>query len=599
MKAKSTVYLAKEPDKGDKLVKDWKPQLELGLKYRDQYSDVALWPAFRNWYRGNFGDSKPTSVDDIDSYVSRVFSMGKTAVARAYFRRPGLLVTPLRPEFAIHAKVVEAVDNYLINELDLKTEIKFANLQAYLTGIGPIKVGFDSQYGYIPAQAVEANMGTATQLGQKTGERIEYHSNIKPGMPWALATLPDGIITPYGIRDHRNFPWISEAFVRPLADVRQDQKYNDNKKKLKGGFIPEFMTKDFKPLGSTIDNSAQAYCLLYEIRDLAAGKLIVLCEDYTLLEVKDELQIEGLPWEFLIFNPDPEHFWPLSDVKHIIPQQKELNDIRIQQDRSRRFSLLKFLYKKGAIQKEHLDALLSDDLEDIGAGIEIDDDYVQSAIHLLKAGDLTSDLTGHSREIMQDIRETLGYGANQLGEMSPYHNKTAAEATIAEKGSEVRSDERRDATADIISNIVRRWNQYIFSLWTTERVVEIAGPQGTAGWISYTGEQLKGEYALRVDPESGLPVSRALRYQQSVELLKMFNQDPMVDQLRLREQVLRQFEWLDPTAQLLVANQGQGQMIDPMAGFMQQNLKGTTQDKPMELGELQSRAGRKSANLPL
>ena len=142
---------------------------------------------------------------------------------------------------------------------------------------------------------------------------------------------------------------------------------------------------------------------------------------------------------------------------------------------------------------------------------------------------------------------------------------------------------------------MRKWNQYIFNLWTTERVVEIAGPEGAQGWVSYTGEQLKGEYFLKVDPESGLPTSRGLRYQQAKELFQIFNQDPLVDQIRLRQQVLRQYEWIDPAARLLMQDQGQGQTVDPMSQFLQQQLEGTTQDKPKELGELQRNSEKKSA----
>jgi hypothetical protein len=86
-------------------------------------------------------------------------------------------------------------------------------------------------------------------------------------------------------------------------------------------------------------------------------------------------------------------------------------------------------------------------------------------------------------------------------------------------------------------------------------------------WISYTGEQLKGEYFLRIDPDSGMPVTRTLRYQQAKEIFTMLNGDPMTDQMMLRKILLRPTEWIDPSYSLLVSIPQQ-QTPMPMLDFM-------------------------------
>lgn len=551
----------------EEFIKYWNHQIELGIKYRNEYSDYKNWKTYRAWYRSDFDETGNLPPKD-QRFVNRIFSNARAMISRTYFRTPSIVVTPARPEFALHAKVLEAVDNYLVRELCLKDILKSAVLQAYLTGIGPIKLGYDSEFGFIPEQATDEDFETATQLSQKTGDKIEYRTNIKEGMPWALSVQPEFLITPFGIKDPKAFPWIAHAIIRPLKDVQEDQKYNSNKKKLKGGYIAEYTRGDLR-MFTTLKEADEAFVLLYEIRDVKKGRVYIIAEDQILMDEEDVLQIEGLPWEFIIFNEDSEHFWPIPDVKLIAPHQIELNEIRVQQARMRRFSLIKFLYQKGVLSQEALDLLLSDNVEDVGAGIEVNADTIQSAIQPLKVGDLVADLLNASKAVEEDIRETLGLGSNQLGEFSPYHNKTASEAQIVERAAEIRMTERRDAVADVIANIIRKWNQYIFEFWTQERVIEIAGPEGALGWIKYTGDQLRGEYFVRVDPDVGLPVSRGIRHQQAMELLQMFNQDPLIDQIKLREKVLQQYDWLDATATELLSKTTPGNPM-PFEQFLQE-----------------------------
>ena len=507
------------------------------VKYKNRTWDDVCKDA-RKYYRGDWkSDIVP---------VNRIFSFGRALIPAVYFRSPRVSVTATRPELTFHAKVVEEVDNYLIHETNLKKTLKTAALHAYLCGVGPIKLGYDSEFGYMPEQIVGEDGATATQVGQKESRAIEYHSNVRPGLPWALPDLPENIIVPFGYKDPESLPWIVHRIFRPLEDVKQDQKYR-NTKDLQGTRILE-LTEAHKR-SPFIDSESVKYAELLEIRDVSTGTIHVICEDKLLLSAPDALQISALPWEFVIFNEDPEFFGGIPDVVMIEPQQIELNEIRTQASRHRKIALLKFLYLKGAIKEDELSKFFSGE---VGPGIEVEAEVLQNAITTLQPH-VPHDLAMEALQVKNDMRESIGFSENQAGAFSPYHNKTATETMEVAGAFQERISERKDIMADVLTGIVRKWNKFIFSFWTGERVAQIAGPDGAPMWVKYTGEQLRGEYSLKIDPDTGFPASKALRQQAADLLLKTYGGDQLIDQVRLRQLHLQQFEWLYPGITSLVA----------------------------------------------
>jgi hypothetical protein len=170
------------------------------------------------------------------------------------------------------------------------------------------------------------------------------------------------------------------------------------------------------------------------------------------------------------------------------------------------------------------------------------------------------------KDIKEDIRVTVGSSSNQQGDFSPYHGKTAAESMIVNQANELRGNERKDILGDCLANIVRKWNQMIFKYWTNEKVIEICGPKGQQFWVQYTGDQLTGEYFINIDPESGMPMTRAQRAQATEQLLKTFNGDQLIDQIKLRMMVLREFEMINPEASSLLLQGPQAMAQDIAAG---------------------------------
>lgn len=533
-----------EMGKGADFITFWNERIKAGIDFQKKYSSYKDWDSYRKYYRGQWAEGVVA--------VNKIFSFGRSLIPRVYFRAPRVTVTATHPDMIWHARVVEEIDNTLIRETMLKETLKMSSLDSYISGTGPIKIGFDSEFGYMPEQAADIDGATVTQVSRKTGNKIEYRPNVKPGMPWAIRVRPEDVIVPWGTVDPYSMPWIGHYILRPLDDIRNDQKYKNNKY-LKGTREPSGIggqRSPFRPR-SEQDKDVQ-FGELYEIRDWQTGRMYVFCENNLLLDVEDTLQVEGLPWEFIQFNPDPEFFWAIADCTIIEPQQKELNDVRTQASRHRKIALLKFLYAKGKVSQTELDKFLSNE---VGIAVGIDDvENIANAVITLQPH-IPPDLYREAMSIVSDMREELGNSQNQGGEFSPYHGKTATETMVVNQSFEERIDERRDIVADVLTRIVRKWNQIIFQRWSEERVIQITSPGGEPFWIKYTGEELKGEYFLNIDAESGMPITRPLKYQMGQELIKTFGGDQLIDQVLLRQIVLDNYSQLDPRIPRLLQTQ--------------------------------------------
>ena len=522
--------MSKEEEKT--YVNYWNEEIRAGEAYMKKYANKDKWKVYRQMYRG---DWKTNIVP-----VNRIFSYGRSLIPQVYFRSPKVTVTATRPELVPHALVVESIDNWLIKETKLKKTLKMACLHAYHCGIGPIKNGYDSEYGYLPEQSVDVDSSTATQEARTEKRRIEYNINIKPGMPWALPVLPEDIIIPWGFQDPDTLPWIAHRIYRPLEDVQQDQKYK-NTKDLKGTRRADTTLTPRRNVFNRDQDIKLAE--LFEIRDIRHGEVIVICEDKVLLKSDDALQIEGHNYDFIIFNDDPEYFWGIPDARIIEPQQLELNETRTQIQRHRRISLLKFLYKKDAITQTQLDRFLSGA---VGPAVEVVDENLANAIITLQPH-IPPDLWQEAVAILGDMRESIGFSENQTGSyFQKRGNVSATETAEVAQSADIRTDERKDIVADTLTSILRKWNQYIFSFWDKSRVAKVVGPEGSNFWVTYTGDELRGEYALNVDPESGFPVTSQVKRELADGLLKAYGGDQLINQVGLRKFHLSQFESVAP-----------------------------------------------------
>ena len=528
---------------GSKVLNMWKDRIRAGVRYRTQYGRSKEWGKYKSMYRGFWGEKVVP--------VNIIYAIGRALIPQVYFRNPRISVIPAKPGYSPHSWVLESIDNYFIRELRIKGELKTTVLDCYLCGRSPLIYGYDSEWGYNPNfLSDEVEDASLTSFNQK-GQKIEYNYDVKPGMPWMLRCNPADFVVPWGTRRWEDAQWFAFRKMRMLRDIKEDPKYRNKsnlkaafKTKLDGGM--ESKPEDQGRKGWQEDEQSE-WVELWEIHDQRTGRVFALSMDHPkfLRDEFDYLQIEGLPADVVGFNEDPDYFWWPPDARMIYVQQNELNDIRTMAKRHRRVALLKVLYDKGLVGKDELEKLLDGDPK---AAVGIDSGTsgdVRKAVALFQSH-VPPDLYGAAREVREDVREIIGFSRNQMGSFeAPSGRRTAHEAEIVRAASMIRIDERRDAMADQLERSMRRINQIIFENWTTERVVDIVGPDGAKYWVRFTGREIRGEFNYKVNPEEAMPMNQATIKQEAAQFLELSAKMPEVNRKYLLEAYARRFDWID------------------------------------------------------
>ena len=558
----------------------WRDEVRAGIRFRTIFGKSKSWAHYKNMYRG-FWPSGTVPVNII-------YAVARSLIPQVYFRNPRIAVLPMKPGYSPHAWVVERIDNYFIRELGLKQEFKSMVLDCYLSGRGPGIIGYDSEYGFNPSfNTDEYSDASLTSFGKK-GEKIEYNLNIKPGMPWFLRCNPLDFVVPWGTAKWEDAQWYAIRKMRPLRDIKEDPKYT-NKSELKAPYRTKLESStEGRPESQVKMHEQDAYnewVELWELHDLRSGRVFAFTMDHPkfLRDEIDYLQIEGLPARVLGFNEDPDFFWWTPDARQIEVQQKEINDIRTMAKKHRRVALLKVLYDKGLLKKDELSKLLDEDPK-AAVGIDVGPQGDIRKVVSLFQSHVPPDFTIAAREVREDMREIIGFSRNQMGAFeAPSGRRTAHEVETVRAASMIRIDERRDIMADMIESVMRGINQIVFTNWTDERVVDVLGPDGAKYWVRFTGPEIRGEFAYKINPEESIPEDRRTRKNDAVQFMQIAKDAPGINMKYLIEQYARQHDWIDP--KMLFPGEGPGRSPEKAMlfhDFMRKSGQGTSRFPGMQ-----------------
>ena len=416
--------------------------------------------------------------------------------------------------------------------------------------------------------------GTLVQFDEKTGDRLEYNDLIKPGTPWVSRVRPEFFMVPYGSGRLAEAPWVARLYIRHLDDVKRDPRLVSTKD-LKANAITTFdWFREQKLHQKMPDQNYGDFVFLWEIRDLKTGKLMIMQDGHKkfLYNEKDYLQKFGNPYMELTFNYDPITFWGLPDSKYLEDQQLAINEARTIQMETRRIAKLRFMYDENIIDEDEVMKVIT---EDVGCGIKVNGPP-KEAVHIFQPY-VSSDFNIDVDAIRKDAREISGFSRNQIGEFEG-GRRTATETQIVNMASQIRVSERKDMLADLLVNIVEKYNQYIFSEWNTQQVEDIIGPDGKRYWVSFTHKQIDSKYAFRIDPESGTPISSETRKQEAIMVAQYLQNSPVVaiamqsgqkppyNLAAIDRYVLEQFEGV-PVEEIMPPSQGMGRNPEQPIGL--------------------------------
>jgi hypothetical protein len=539
----------------------WIGQVTKGKQFRSQYAHEPEWPTWRRWYRGEWNPRiLPSNV---------YFKTMRTLIPRVYYRNPSVSLTPSKPglENLLLCKLLERADNKLIDVMGLKEQMKHAVQHSCMFGTGFIRLGYGAEFTPTPEDIDTAEPDAG---GAKVRKRVEYNDLVHPNMPWTLCAHPGSVILPHGCSDIHSARWICFECTRPLDDIKADPRF-DNVKDLMAG-VSEGKLLARAPSMSARDREG---VVLWEIRDKKTGLVFVLAphavntrtDSKVLFCAEDELTINGrLPAYPLIFNNDDEVFWGIPDSQIIAPQQGEKNEIRTQLRNHRRVAIAKLLYETGAVDPDEMSKLIDGNanvgvqVKNINGVRELNNSGIQQVIQILERVEAA---------VSNDVQELLGMGVNQFGEYAPGSaDRSATEANIVNQATMIRIDERRDACADLLVSLITDLNHTIIERWTGDIVQDVIGPAGIPIWLRAQQSEMRDAlYETKVDPDTSLPQTKALREQKAVQLYGILKTNPMINPVHLTQFLLTEMYGVDADFLLNIP------------------LFNTTEEKPMEVGQ--------------
>lgn len=518
----------------------WIREIHKGKSFRRLYAHEDSWPQWRKWYRGEWSPSiLPSNV---------YFKMMRTLIPRVYYRNPSVSITASIPgvENMLFAKIIERADNKLLDILGVKAQMKKAVQNGCMFGLGALRLGYGAEFTPTPDDlSTDApDVGSA-----RVRKRVEYNDLVHPNMPWILSAHPGSVIFPDKCVDIHSARWVAFESVRSYEDVKADPRLTNTADLMPGVSDGHLVTR-------SSSNRVTDGVVLWEVRDKKTGLVFVLAphaintrvDDKCLFISEDDMQINGrVPCYPLIFNNDDEVIWGISDSQIISPQQGEVNEIRTQIRNHRRIAIAKILAEAGAITPDEKSKLIDGNA---GAVIEVKN---MAAIKEMNPMQIPAALIEAEGIISSEVQQLLGLGVNQFGEYAPGSaDRSATESNIVNAATQIRVDERRDACADLLTDIVNDMNHVIMEHWDSEMVVDIVGPAGVPIWLKVQPSEMKSlAYNIKVDPDTSLPLTKGLREQKAVQTYGILKTNPLINPIELTRFLLSEMYGVDQDALML------------------------------------------------
>ena len=524
----------------DLTVQEWFDELDEGLKYRRTFGKEETWRTNEMAFYGEKGNT--------GGGPNLFLSTGDSLLSALTVPVPMIKASARHERFLRFAPIVEAVDNWLMEEIEVPVAVEESSFHAFLWGTGILKVGFDSLYGY-GKDVDPGGLGfSASQYDAKGVHRLETGGS-RPGMPWVDACPSHDIIVPWGVKSCRRTPWIAHRIVRHIEAVRADKKYKNTRFLSPTISASGFVESYHKPLdhhetsgvmSKYTNHDKVEFVELYEIRCFDNRKMYTLAagHDKFLRNKVDSLQLDGLPFVDYSFIPRARNFWVTSDAWHLRQPQAELDDISLQASAQRRVSTLKGIVDTESITEEELEKLLSPEFAAV-IRVSANGKSLKDVFQTIGGGNAMNSLLYQDAEyVRRNARELVGFSRNQVGEFQGART-TAREVSTVREASMSRIGRRQNVLRRVYRDVFRKINQMIFTFWRRPMVVQVIGEDGAERWERFTGDEIAGEYSLKVEFSSEAVESISSREQEALGLYQALIQDPMVDQGQLRQMLMR------------------------------------------------------------
>ena len=517
-------------------LKRYRNRLNHAKRWREEHGYDATWYRMLDLYKGKHF---PAGLEDEDRIAINIaFSTINVIFPSITVNHPGIEVMANKVEDEDRAIISQAVINYWWRHYDFRSPFRRAAKDFLTVGHGWVKVGY--KFEEVPAELSDSEK--SAQMEEMIAQADSY-AMTNPEMAAELptdeeisASLPstktvvtedrptlervspfDMFVDPEAtcMEDAR---WIAQRIVRPIEDVRHDQRYNYGARrsaKADAVISSDWLSPEQKrKMDGDIDRVT-----VWEYYDLVADRMCVFAEgadDFLIDPVKMPYAF-GHPYEFIANYEVPDEFYPIGDLEMVEAPQQELNKTRSQMMNHRKKYGRKYLYRASALGPEGRQGLESN--ED-NIAIEVIDDNLplQDVIMPVPITPMSGDLYQYSQIIETDMDKVSGVNEYARGS-TPEVRRTATEAAMIQDASNARSADKLALIEISIGRIARKVLQLAQQYMTGQQAARIVGAEGQQFWFEYTHEDIEGEFDFIVEGGSTQPNNETQRRQQAVAMM--------------------------------------------------------------------------------
>ncbi len=561
-----------------KKVMEWKTKARTAFEERAKiYTDSELSTFESYTYNQRFEDTEKKIYD-----INLVQIMLRRLVAATYFRDPSILVRSMSPEGDRFVPILTRLWNNKIQTLGLKSEMRMAIQDTFNCGWGIMKLGYDSEFA-VPAEAKVESESAGLQI---LPVELRKQNRIAVGSPWWLRVHPGDVAIEYGARNVISARWGVHRYYRHIDDLKADSRLSNTKDLKPDVDLP--MNKASMAMAAqgamqTGIGKLDGIVLIYEIRDLESGKIMLTPanqKDRWLYNDVDEITnlTNRLPFYFIIFNTLSRSPYGCSTVDLLDKPQKEFNDIRTQDAKQRRISIMKIIVRSGLLSAEQMEQLTD---EDVGAVIESTGSVSDADLKVFQPHQ-GMEMQIAAENARRDMRELSGLGRVQMGEQAAGRH-TATESAQVQGAHDLMIGYYRDIVSDVILDLIRDAHTLIAGspalpgFWTDKRWIDLVNAMGQRGMVQFKGSDLKGDYRFEVSVDSGPPPSRMAVKQERAILAQHLGGHPRINQDYLLRWVVQAFDDID--ADRLIITEEQFNKASQQTLQAQQQAQTQSEDK--------------------
>ena len=526
----------------------------------EEYDD--MWRRMIDMYRGKHYDN----LSDADrTLVNMAFSTINVISPSVSVNYPKIVVSARRPEDGDRATVTEAIVNYWWRHYGCQDEFRKAVKDKLILGHGWVKTG----YRFVEEERVkqaDPNVEHNDVLDLEADTNVETEMVILEDQPFVERISPfDVYVDPDGTT-LKDIKWIAQRIKRPLADVRNDRRYNSNARyEVQPTQYSKYALDGQTPRPDT--SSKESYVEVWEFYDIPKGTMCIFAEgsDKFLVAPTKIPFAFGHPFVMLRNYDVPEHFYPMGELEAIEGLQHELNETRTQMMNHRKRFSRKWLYKESAFDPDGR-AMLESDEDNVLVPV-MGDEPLGGVITPMPAVINPPEFYNQSSLIAGDMDRVSGVSDYMRGAM-PEIRRTATEAAIAQDASNARAADKLAVIEIEIGKTAARLVALAQQYMTGEQVARVVGSNALPLWIRFDRDYIQGEFDFEVEAGSTQPVNESFRRQmalQMVDAMAPFVQAGVVDMSALARHVL-QFGFGVKTPEAFLAAPQQPQMEQPQQG---------------------------------